>query len=342
VVPRDAEESGPRVTRVFLSTINYDHPQKGQIDAFAKLFGGANVQHFDYLQEQRDGRGIPDINARFIRAAWEFRPDWIWLHLQETGIIQWSTLAEVKKLMPKVPIVQWMGDCRRAVSPYLASICNVADLTCISSVGQMQLFMQAGAREVRYLQIGLDWDEDVLGQPPWTPPFQVPQVAFCGGYYGDLYPGTVDRVRGVQALRSANLDVGIVGGGWPAGFPVVGTCTVKQQHHVWKRAKVAVNINHFNDIQNYYSDRQIIAMASGTPLVCRYVPGLESEFTHGTHCLWYNDDAELVAHVRTLLGNPALAQKIGQAGREEVLRNHTWESRIRDLMPDVERLRRNP
>ncbi len=309
------------------------------IDAFAKIFGGSQIQHFDYLQEQRDGRSVPEINARFVRAALEFRPDWVWLHLQETNIIQASAIDQLKASLPKVPVAHWMGDCRRTVSPYLSMICRSADLTLISSVGQMDIYIEAGAKEVRYLQIGLDWEEDVIGNPPWTPPFRVPEVVFCGSYYGDLYPGTVDRVRGISALRGAGLDVGIVGAGWPAGFPVVGTCAVKQQHHVWKRCKVAVGINNFNDIQNYYSDRQIISMASGVPLVCKYIPGLEGEFENGKHCLWYNDEAELVRHVRTLLGDCGLAQRIGQAGREEVIKNHTWEARIKDLLPDIERLR---
>lgn len=328
------------MTKVFLATLNYDHVQRGMIDAFVKIFGAGQVQHFDYLQEQRDGRSIPEVNARFVRAALEFRPEFVWLHLQETNVIQASAIEQLKKSLPKTVVAHWMGDCRRTVSPYLASICRVADLTLISSVGQMDMFIGAGAKEVRYLQIGLDWEEDVMGNPLWTPPFRVPEVVFCGTYYHDLYPGTVDRVRGINALRAAGLDVGIVGAGWPTGYPVVGTCGVKQQHHVWKRCKVAININNFNDIDHYYSDRQIIAMASGKPLVCKYIPGLESEFEHGKHCLWYADEAELVRYVKTLLADPGLSQRIGAAGRDEAIRNHTWEARIRDIMPDVERLRR--
>lgn len=328
--------------RVFLSSIDYDHPQKGMIDAFAKIFGGPSIQHYDYLQEQRDGWSIGDINDRFVKAAVDFRPDFCWLHLQETNIIQAQSLARVKRAIPNCVITSWMGDCRTSVSPYLASICGAVDLMLVSSVGQIPMFIMAGAKEVRYLQIGLDWDEDVLGNPPWNPPFRIPEVVFCGAYYGNLYPGTVDRVAAVRALQGAGIDIGIIGNGWPQGqaFPVAGTCGVKQQHHIWKRCKVAINVNHFNDIQNYYSDRQIIAMASGRPLVCKYVPGLESEFENGKHCLWYHDEMELVRHVRSLLVDPALAQRIGQAGREEVIKNHTWEARIKDLLPDIERLRR--
>jgi len=102
-----------------------------------------------------------------------------------------------------------------------------------------------------------------------------------------------------------------------------------------------LNVNHFNDIQNYYSDRQLIAMASGKPLVCKYIPGLENEFENGKHCLWYYDEPELVKHVKSLLANPSLAARIGAAGKEEVLKNHTWEARVRDVLPDIERIRKS-
>jgi len=328
------------ISRVFLSTVNWDHPQAGIIHAFAKVFGGANIAHFDFLQEQRDGRSIQEVNDRFVVAARAWNPEWLFMQVQESNVIQATSIARLKQALPKCAISHWMGDCRVNVSPYLASICREAHLTLISSVGQTGLYMAAGAKEVRYLQIGLDWDEDVLGIPPWTPPFRVPDVVFCGSYYKDLYPGTVDRVNGVMAIKNAGIDIGIVGNGWPPGFPVVGTCQVKQQHHVWKRCKVAVGINHFRTIQNYYSDRNLIAMASGRPLVCQYIPGLEGEFENNRHCMWYYDEAELVQHVRKLLGDPGLAQRIGQAGREEVIKNHTWEARIKDVLPDIERIRR--
>lgn len=342
MVPQGPEgEEDLSVSRIFLSTINFDHFQSGIVDAFSKVFGAQNIQHFDYLQEQRLGRGLPEINERFIAAARAWNPDFVFLQVQETNVLQAPTLGRLKKILPKCVVAHWMGDCRTTVSPYLASICREAHLTLISSVGQTGMFMEAGAKEVRYLQIGLDWNEDVLGIPDWTPPFHVPDVIFCGGYYGTLYAGTVDRVNGVMALRNAGIDIGIVGNGWPSGqgYPVVGTCGVKQQYHIWKRCKVAININHFRNVQNYYSDRQLIAMASGKPLVCQYIPALENEFENKKHCLWYYDEAELVRHVRTLLADPGLAGRIGAAGREEVIKNHTWEARVRDVLPDIERLR---
>lgn len=324
--------------RVLLLPLQADHPQVGMLAGFGNVFGAQNIAHFDYLEETRRKVHPDAINRKFIDQAKAFKPNWIWMQLQDTNVITAGAIQEVRSALPKCVITHWTGDCRKSVSAYLSSICEATHLTFVSSVGQLPLFRAAGAAEAHYCQIGLDWSEDVMGEPRWDPPFDIPEVVFCGGYYGDVFPGTVDRVNAIRTLKGAGLDVGIVGPGWPQGFPVIGSCAVKQQHHVWKRAKVCLNINNFNDIERYYSDRQIISMASGVPLVCKYVPGLEKEFKNGEHCFWYQSPEELVRNVKTLLSNEDLAISIGAAGKAEVMRNHTWERRIEEVFPHVGRI----
>jgi spore maturation protein CgeB len=113
---------------------------------------------------------------------------------------------------------------------------------------------------------------------------------------------------------------------------------VKEQIGVWTRAKVAISVSNFNTIPRYYSDRQLIAIASGTPVVCYHVPELEKEFTDGVDCVFFHETEELVAHVIELLANPEKRARIGAAGRATALRDHTWFSRIFQVLPDIERL----
>lgn len=326
-----------KIERVLLATINADHPQKGMIQAFKKVFGDENVFDFDYCELSRRRIPNPAINDKFFFEATRVKPDWVWLQVQDTGILDHRAVSSLRESLPNCVVTHWTGDLRPEVSPYMSSFSKVCHITLASSVGQLPKFRAAGAPNARYLQIGLDWDEDVLGLPEWEPPFRVPDVVFCGNHYGRSFPGTKDRVLAVETLINAGIDIGVVGGGWPKNFPTVGMCHVKQQHHVWKRAKIALNVNNFNDVEGYYSDRQIISMASGTPLVCRYIPGLEKEFSQEVHCLWYEEPKELLDHVARLLGDPALRKQIGEAGKEEVIKNHTWESRIRCLLPEIER-----
>lgn len=324
------------IRRVLLSNINADHQQLGQLRAFENIFGAENIVEYDYLELQRQGRSKSEINKGFIEVAREFSPDWIWLQVQECDVLQAATIMTVRNALPGCIVTHWMGDCREQVSPYLAAICRATHISLISNVGQIPMYLRAGGNDVRYLQIGLDWDEDVLGRPGWKPPFRVPEVVFCGNY-NKSFPGTQDRLAGIRTLRDAGIYIGVVSSsGWPADIPVVGSCHVKQQHHIWKRAKICLNINHFNDIELYYSDRQIISMASGTPLVCIYVPGLEREFTNGQHCVWYKSLPELLASIRMLQSDPKLRAEIGHKGRALAMARHSWDYRIKDLLAALE------
>lgn len=323
------------IRRVVAATINYDHPQRGFEHALEGVFGRDNVCPVDYLERQRQTFSKDAINTMLLGVLENFHPDWLWLQVQDTDVIAAETLLEARRRWPSLVITHWTGDARPSVSPYLASICAATHVTFASSIEGLDQFRSAGAKRAEYLQIGLDWEEDVIGLPDWTPPFRVPEVVFCGNYYAQ-FPGAAQRREAIRTLQEAGIDVGIVGGAWPEGSPVVGACTVKQQHHVWKRARVALNINNFNNLVGYYSDRQLIAMASGTPVVCYAIPGLGIEFEHGKHLLSYRTLDELLSAVQMLLSDDVAAKRIGRAGRAEVIRHHTWFSRILQALPVVE------
>jgi len=318
---------------VVAALLQYDHPQTGQAHALRALH--RRYEEVDYLRVGKE-KGKGEANRLFVATIGESRPDWVWMQLQDTEVITAASIEQARDASPESVFVHWTGDMRPVVSPYLASVCRATDLTLVSSVGKLDQFRQAGAGRAEYLQIGLDWEQDVLGLPDWAPPFRVPSVVFCGGYYDEQFPGTVDRRALVLALCDAGVDVGVVGPGWPSAFPVVGACDVKQQYHIYKRAKVALSVNHFNDVEQYYSDRQLIAMASGTPVVCVYVPGLEREFIYGHHCLWYRGTEEAVSHVKRLLGDAGLCRQIGVAARAEVMQHHSWFTRFAQVLAKVE------
>lgn len=324
------------IQRVLVAPLNYSHRQAGQIQAFKNVFGAENVAEFDYMGRSRNGESPRDITATLVEVAMKFQPDWIWLQVQGSDVIQAHGITLVRKYLPHCLVTHWMGDARTSVPRDLAEMCRVTHATLISSVGQLDMYRAVGATRAHYVQIGLDEDEDVHGIPPWEPPFAVPDVVFCGGFYGKAFDeGSRERVAAITALRDAGIAIGVVGTGWPRGV-AIGQCHVKQQHHVYTRAKVVLSVNHFNSIERYYSDRQLIAMASGRPVVCRYVPGLEEEFMDGRDCAMWRTTDELVVRTRRLLDNPELAAQVGAAGREIVLRDHTWTARIQQLRPDAE------
>ena len=328
------------IKKVFFAPLNADHPQTGMRRAFNGIFGPENCREMDYFTRLKDTNfSVELVNSEFLHALTSFEPDMAFFQLQDTSVIRVETIRKAKRSLPSCIFVKWQGDVRAEPSEYVVAMAKEMHMTCIASKGQIELYRSLGAKDVRYLQIGLDWDEDVLAASNWNPPFHVPSVLFIGNNYKDSFPGTPEREGAIRALHSAGVDIGIVGNGWEeTGLPIAGQCKVKDQVRVWRKAKVALSVNHFPDLRNYWSDRHLCAMSAGVPLICRYVPGLEEEFKDGEHLFWYRDEDELMRKVRTLLADPVLALRVGSAGREEVLKNHTWFSRILTLYSWVDRM----
>lgn len=328
------------IRRILMATINADHPQAGMIHAFEGVFGKGNVRNFDYLElARRTNWGVEHVNDEFIRAAIDWKPDWAFLQLQNSNVILPDSIEALREKLPHCVFTHWSGDVRDKVLSYFAGICKATHLTLAANVGHLKRYEEAGAPETMYVAHGLDWEEDVMGQPPWTPTFEVPDVVYCGNHYGDRVMGTEARERAVRALHEAGIKIGVVGSGWEnTGLPVLGTCHVKQQVHVYKRAKVALSVNHFPDLEGYHGDRTITAMASGTAVIQRYFPLLEKEFSEGEHLLAFRNETELVEKVRELLGDPELRCRLGAAGRRHALLHHTWFSRIFQVLPRVEEI----
>lgn len=327
------------IRRILMATINADHPQAGMIHAFQGIFGKENIRHFDYLElARRTNWGIEHVNDEFLRAAVDWKPDWTFLQLQNSNVISPDTIELLREKLPHCVFTHWSGDVRDKVLSYFGGVCKATHLTLAANVGHLKRYEEAGAKETMYVAHGLDWQEDVTPDP-WTPPFDVPDVVYCGNHYGDRVMGTEARERAVRALYDAKISTGVVGSGWEnTGLPILGTCHVKQQVHVYRKAKIALSVNHFPDLEGYHGDRTITAMASGTPVIQRYFPLIEKEFSEGEHLLVFRDEAQLVEKVRQLLGDADLRRRLGSNGRRHVLLHHTWFSRIFQVLPRVEEI----
>lgn len=69
------------------------------------------------------------------------------------------------------------------------------------------------------------------------------------------------------------------------------------------------------------------AMACAKPVVASNLPGVRSVFKNGKHGLLVepNNVEDLVDKLKIILDDASLARKMGQAGREFVLRKYTWD-----------------
>jgi len=105
-----------------------------------------------------------------------------------------------------------------------------------------------------------------------------------------------------------------------------------QMAEIYLRSKIVVNVSR-DDYPQDANRRVFEAMGAGALLVTRMPTELtDIGLEEGVHFAGYREAAELVPLVRKYLDDDALRCRVAEAGREEVLSNHTYENRVEKLL----------
>ncbi|HEX7094522.1 MAG TPA: hypothetical protein VF183_01475, partial [Acidimicrobiales bacterium] len=270
----------PRVRRV--AYVAADQPHTEAIErAFRELTGGDaahNVLVYPFERRARDH----DVDREFAEWIGTFQPDWVWMQLEDTGVIRPQTIARARQAAPRAVFTDFTLDYAPKVTAYRADIAAAVDIAFVPSRGQLAAYFEAGCHDVSYCPPAVDWRRDVFGTH--SVGYEVPDVVFVGNCYADSpWPkGTQERLDTVRAIRDAGFDVGVFGAGWPSDIRVVrDSLPFVAQSAVYREARIVLSVSHANDVEGYFSDRLPIAMASGTPVLAMYSPGLEELFDEG-------------------------------------------------------------
>ncbi|MFA5048805.1 MAG: glycosyltransferase [Patescibacteria group bacterium] len=315
---------------LYLPINNREIRQTGMEDAFLK--NGFNLCSFDFYTCYRN-EGIDTASQLLKSVAKFFNPDWIHMQLQDTHTFSPQTISDIKQICPSAFITNWTGDIRNEAISYFVDISKVVDLSLISSIGQLEMYRNAGCKNVEYWQIGYDpekfypLDENLKDKT-------INDVVFCANHNPTyFYKGELIRKEIINLLeKNIGNAFSLYGMYWPDNLKCCkGHLLYFEQNIVYNSAKVVISINNFNNVEMYFSARQLIAMASGTPVVSHYIPGMEKYFTHMENILWFKTPEECLQLVNYCLANPEISKKIGKAGAEVVKNKHTYYKRVEEL-----------
>jgi spore maturation protein CgeB len=137
------------------------------------------------------------------------------------------------------------------------------------------------------------------------------------------------RVYGVRYPPDALdtlADAGIEYGGWAPNYRVP---------ELFARFRVTIHVQrrpYAETLPGIPTIRPFEALACGIPLVCSPWTDSEGVFTAGKDYLFARDGAEMTAHLRALLAQPALRQALAAHGRRTILARHTCAHRVDQLL----------
>jgi spore maturation protein CgeB len=291
--------------------------QVGQARGMREVFD--EVVEFDYMNHPE-----PNIGLINLCATQQF--DVAWMQLQDTKIITPHTLEAIK---PHVKLMtQWNGDIREIVPEYQQKIAPLFDITYLG-YDQIREYSKY-CNNVKTMMIAVD--------PVEIGPLQSPEsdekeydVVFIGNHYNNQFPASSERLELIKLLKS-KFNVLVLGNGWPDGLSD-GSCPVKDQANWYRKGKVCLSINHFNNVK-YYSERLLWCLGSGTPTILRRTPDLE--FIENEYYLGFDDANECVRQIDLILQYPERFKEMGIKAHDEVLNKHNWTQRFNKLKEDYD------
>jgi spore maturation protein CgeB len=298
--------------------------QPGMVDAFEAA--GTKLEVFDFwgLWERTHSKGT--VSSEFLTKVRNFQPNLIHMQLQFTGLIDASVIDEARRASPGVVITNWTGDVRADAQKPFLDVAHQVDLSLISSTGQLDLYRQAGCHNVRYWQIGYN--------PKVNYPMNLDllkyDVSFLGNNYGHVFPDGNLRTGVADTLRSIfGPGFGLFGTGYHPHAPSVESMRANE---IYNQSMCTLSISHFNSLSHYFSDRLLHCLASGRPTITWHFPGFESYFIEGKEIFIARSAKDVVDIVNYCKANPTIAAQVGMNGYQRVLKEHTFTSRVMELL----------
>lgn len=321
--------------RVMFLPLNFgDVKQQGVCDAFRQA--GCELDVFDYFAIYDHNRKKERIvREKLIQRAQAFKPDLLHLQIQHTSVIDGATIGKIKSNFPRCIVTNWTGDVRNYVPKQFKRIAAFADYNLISSTGQINKFKKEIGKEVRYWQIGVDPKLYHPCVPPRTQ-FEWDIIFIANNNTKENYPGRGEREHTCKLLRNQfKHRFCLYGNGWPKMLGSKGSLDQKVVAQAYHNSYCLLSVSHYNDLNHYFSDRLLMCMASGRPTISLRFPKWESYFTHMGDIVIAESVEDIPNKVRWLINNPEMAEMIGRSGAEKILAEHTYLSRINELLDMV-------
>lgn len=327
----------PQAKKALYVPVNTGHIH--MVQAF--IDNGFETYSINFAQPSGFDRGayrlsaIRDVGVILVDACETLKPDWVHVPISKEGLIRLEDVKRAKQNCDAI-FTSWAGDVRDEPLPFLVNLSKIVDFTFISNVGQLDLYRSAGCERVDYWQYGLD----VSRSKPLSPNERSTlykklghDISFCANH-STRFPGHIIRKDVVTKLsKKYGSKFAVYGSGWNqiAGISSKGPSPYWEQNNIYNASKVVISINNYNDLEMYFSGRQLMAMGSGVVTISHYIPGLEKYFENKKDLVWFKTADECIELVEYYLKNEEDARDIGLRGSKKAHKEHSYAARVKEL-----------
>ena len=196
---------------------------------------------------------LADVDHWWANKCMDTATDLIYV---QCGAIDRDTLAGMKDLTG-ARVVSWCGDYRPFQLPEINMYEGISDITYLSGYTP-ELYPK---QNIKWMPHGVgDWQFRKVKS-------KTSGIAMIFNNYTH-FPGGMERWQLAESLRDTPGFIGY-GSGFEKQIPWL------YNPEIYNDCKFATGGNIYNDVKWYFSSRPLMAMASGTCYIMRYVPGLK-------------------------------------------------------------------
>ncbi|MCK9369450.1 glycosyltransferase [Candidatus Dojkabacteria bacterium] len=283
---------------------------------------------FDYRAIQRSIKNQHLASMELLNAVVDKEPDLV-LICGGQGIIP-NALSYISVFSPKTKIANWYVDQRGGVEPWFKELSMYCHNTYWSTGDPNMLsniFSQT-QKPCTFLPISLD---DKSFYPTEDAKKDI-DVLFIGN------PTTNERVMLFEYLVSKGIKLEIrSNSNWPPSLKSIVKDGVfdKELNRLLNRAKIVLNINTFNNIPLYFSDRIFFPMATKTASLCKQVPRTEDMFKNNEF-ITFVDNEDCYNKIVELLADEKLRETIASNGYATYKEKYTLTKMVKVIVDDAE------
>lgn len=307
---------------------NYGHPRRGGGTEFT-AFGGAlralghDVVHFESW-DRTAWRDFAELNQALFEFVKREKPDVLVLIplLYEV----WLETLDLIRARSLCKVVVWTTDDSWKYAESSRFYARHCDLITTTYASRLADYRADGIGHVALTQWAADsaW----LRAPRAAAACDL-EVTFVGGAHAG-------RRRRIADLARAGIAVQCFGDGWPGG-----AVSTEKLSDIFNRSLLSLNF------ANATGGPQIKARTFEVPgagglLLSEYAAGLEAFYRENEEMLVWRTSADLIEKIKWVLGRPLERDRIAAAGYERTRREHTYESRWREILAVLEQCRASP
>lgn len=238
-------------------------------------------------------------------------PDWLPPYVKACHIFLTMSEGLVDEFKKINPLTFWLS---QAFEPSFFKIKEVslediktfsADVTFVGNIGSKPQYRR---RIISLNSVAKMAGKDGLRFKWWGPPVSIsPSTIF-------LIYGSIGRAYGGKFV-------------WGEDYAKVA-----------KLSKIFLAFDSMPHIRKSMSARMYTAVGCGAFYMCQYVEGIEEVLIPDKEIITFSSDEEMIDKIRFFLPKDDLREKIANAGQQRVLKEHTYEIRMRQMCELISRI----